>query len=209
VERHAVVVDLGGGTLDVSFVRAKATETGAEYGNVLDVELQVLASTGEAQLGGIDYNGLLLRYTLERIERDYYIPRSSFNDEEMRAIERQIENAKLMLSERKEAVVELSDHYDINGRNFPIRMDITERLMRETCSKLDIAVMKCVEACVDHGLTWYDAADVVSGNTAMRQRLEAVVDTVIIIAGQAGKAKYVVQYLKSRTKPDIQLQAPP
>jgi molecular chaperone DnaK (HSP70) len=54
--RHVLVYDLGGGTFDVSVVRVEAEE------------IRVLASGGIEQLGGMDFDRVLLELALEKAE---------------------------------------------------------------------------------------------------------------------------------------------
>ena len=58
-ERNVLVFDLGGGTFDVSILKIK------------DNEFTVLASCGDAHLGGEDFNELLVEHTIKEFKEEY------------------------------------------------------------------------------------------------------------------------------------------
>ncbi len=103
------VYDLGGGTFDVSIVQMNQGV------------MEVLASHGDTQLGGDDFDELLMEYLAERFEQEHHVdPRS---DIRARArLLRAAEQAKITLSSQPFARIREEYLLEVEGR--PLHFDL-------------------------------------------------------------------------------------
>ena len=86
---QALVYDLGGGTFDVTVVRYTPTH------------FQVLATDGDVQLGGVDWNDRLLDYVAKEFQARHHLdPRLS--PAALQMLRHDCDQAKIALSERTE-----------------------------------------------------------------------------------------------------------
>jgi molecular chaperone DnaK len=90
--RQALVYDLGGGTFDVTVVRYTPTH------------FQVLATDGDAQLGGIDWNDRLLNYVADQYRERYGSdPRESTKTVQM--LRNECDMAKIALTDSQQTSI--------------------------------------------------------------------------------------------------------
>ena len=117
-----LVYDLGGGTFDVALIKIK------------DGEMKVLDHEGDNFLGGADFDNLIV----ENLVIPYLNKNYKFNDleNEMKSRSGKLnkfylrvmilaENAKITLSSRTSAEIEIRDISDDNGEEIDISIDIT------------------------------------------------------------------------------------
>jgi molecular chaperone DnaK len=117
-----LVYDLGGGTFDVALIKIK------------DGEMKVLDHEGDNFLGGADFDNLII----ENLVIPYLNKNYKFNDleNEMKSRSGKLnkfylralilaENAKITLSSRTSAEIEIRDISDDNGEEIDISIDIT------------------------------------------------------------------------------------
>jgi molecular chaperone DnaK len=117
-----LVYDLGGGTFDVALIKIK------------DGEMKVLDHEGDNFLGGADFDNLIV----EKLVIPYLNKNYKFNDleNEMKSRSGKLnkfylrvmilaENAKITLSSRTSAEIEIRDISDDNGEEIDISIDIT------------------------------------------------------------------------------------
>jgi len=111
-EKHVVVYDLGGGTFDVSVLEM--------FAGVLDVK----ASSGNARLGGADFDRLLMQELAARIEREYGL--RALDDAHATArLKAAAELAKIALSSVSSTNVSLPFWGMVGGQPVSIAMEIT------------------------------------------------------------------------------------
>ena len=91
--RKVLVYDLGGGTFDVSVVQLQ------------DNVVEVIASHGNNQLGGDDFDNLIEQWLLERLEKDGI---GEVPPQARARIKRSAEDAKKTLSSHPFAMIEKS-----------------------------------------------------------------------------------------------------
>ena len=94
-ERKFLILDLGGGTLDVTILE------------LFDGVFEVHASSGDNQLGGEDFTSILVKWIKERASKENITLSDSF-------IYQQAENAKIGLSVSKEVTIPLGDSKSIS-----------------------------------------------------------------------------------------------
>ncbi|MBI2480606.1 MAG: Hsp70 family protein, partial [Planctomycetia bacterium] len=162
--KRILVYDLGGGTFDVTIM-----EIGAG-------EFVTLATDGDVQLGGRDWDQRLVDYVAEQFIRKHGIdPREDPNT--LGRLLRECEDAKRTLSTRRKASVAC----DFQGR--AERFDVTRQLFEEiTQDLLERTTFTTRHTLQSAGLTWDDIEHVlmVGGST----RMPAVIGMLTMLAGQ-------------------------
>lgn len=109
-EKETVLVyDLGGGTFDVTVMRVEGQE------------FRVLATDGDHQLGGKDFDDALIRHAIEQFSREYGFDPTQ-NDRFVEAdLREQAEKAKRELSKRSKTVLML------RGQGKTSRIEVTRK----------------------------------------------------------------------------------
>lgn len=107
--KHILVYDLGGGTFDVSVV-------GVEK----DV-VEVLASHGNNQLGGDDFDARILDHLGDWLKRERGVDPTA-NRQAMARLTRAAENAKIQLSDAPFARIE--EEYLLEGKDGPVHLSL-------------------------------------------------------------------------------------
>ena len=210
-ERCFVVVDMGGGTLDIAFARLNfATFSMSEgemrqfdSGTIGGAEIQMLATAGEAKLGGIDFNSELRSHILKKIDREYEIDESEFSGNLYNELEREVERAKLELSVQKKTKIFLTDVVDKNGQVIDIELEIDRKLYEKLANDLIEKFKRCVESCVEHGILWDDTSDDTTNELINRhKKFDLSFDTkhvdTVLIAGQSGKIPIFKKHAATR-----------
>lgn len=130
-EQKILVFDLGGGTLDLSLVKYSRDE------------VAVIASDGDLNLGGLDWNALLLNAIGEQFRKEFRLdPRH--DPESLQFLSNEVEQAKRSLSVRPKAAltcqhaghrktyqVEQSQFEKLTRHLVDRTEEITKRLLRE------------------------------------------------------------------------------
>lgn len=127
---HKVVVyDLGGGTFDVTVVRYTPTH------------FQVLATDGDVQLGGVDWNDRLADYVADEFKAKYREdPHESAQT--MQILRNECDVAKIELSGKNETVITCRH----NGKSVQVPMsrekfeDMTQDLLQRTADTLSLVL---------------------------------------------------------------------
>ena len=162
--KRVLVYDLGGGTFDITIM-----EIGAG-------EFVTLATDGDVQLGGRDWDQRLVDYVSEQFIRKHGLdPRDDPNT--LGRLLRECEDAKRTLSTRQKASVAC----DFQGR--AERFDVTRKLFEEiTQDLLERTTFTTRHTLQSAGLTWDDIDHVltVGGST----RMPAVMGMLTTLAGQ-------------------------
>lgn len=160
-EHTALVYDLGGGTFDVTVVRISPTE------------LEELATCGNRQLGGKDWDQCLIDHVLHQFEREHKAdPRQDL--QAIQDLQIACERAKRQVSKMARTSVRFSalgreSNVTISREDFA---DMTAHLVQLTRLTTEMVLS-------DVGLTWKDISKVilVGGSTQMptvRQMLRSV-----------------------------------
>lgn len=162
--KRVLVYDLGGGTFDVTIM-----EIGAG-------EFVTLATDGDVQLGGRDWDQRLVDYIAEQFIRKHGVdPREDPNT--LGRLLRECEDAKRTLSSRQKASVAC----DFGGR--AERFEVTRKLFEEiTQDLLERTAFTTRHTLQNAGLTWDDIDFVltVGGST----RMPAVIGMLTMLTGQ-------------------------
>lgn len=119
--KKVLVYDLGGGTFDVSVVE------------IQDDVVEVIASHGNNQLGGDDFDTLIENYLLAQLQEDGFtsIPRSA-----RARIKRAAENAKKQLSSQPFSLIEEEYLLDRDGVPYHFRVELARSEYEEMISPL-------------------------------------------------------------------------
>ena len=117
-----LVYDLGGGTFDVTIM------------DIHDGNFDVLATDGNRNLGGFDFDNRIANYVMEQLENEGAGSNLSFNDSLVAEVREKSELAKKSLSTVTQANIILS----VNGKQYRIKItrdhfeEITKDLLRTT-----------------------------------------------------------------------------
>ncbi|XP_070384248.1 heat shock 70 kDa protein 1B-like [Dermacentor albipictus] len=116
-EKLVLIVDLGGGTFDVSLLSIKNSQT-----------FDVLATAGDTHLGGEDFDSRLVDYFIEEIKRKFNTDISD-KARAVRRLRTAAERAKRILSSTAETSIEIDALFD--GNDFYTK--ITRARFEELC----------------------------------------------------------------------------
>src|SRR6478672_5477278 len=132
----ALVYDLGGGTFDVSVVRAE--------GGVVEV----LASHGDTQLGGDDFDDLLLNYLCDHFQTHHRIDLRENRSARARVL-RAAEAAKRQLSDHAFARVEEEFIAEKDGVPLHLSVEVSRGEFEDLIRPLIDRTMDCVQRSLD------------------------------------------------------------
>ncbi|MWV63886.1 Hsp70 family protein [Halorubrum sp. JWXQ-INN 858] len=155
-ERATVLVyDLGGGTFDVSLV------------SISDGVIEVIATDGDTQLGGDDWDAQIVDLLVDHVERET----GATPEDDPQAMDRlwaAAKQAKHDLSSRETATVSLPFLFEAPGGTYTLETTIDrETFQRETAFLTDATIDRCYELFdrVDHGIGDVDEVLLVGGST--------------------------------------------
>ncbi len=157
----AVVYDLGGGTFDVTVVR------------IAPNELEKLATNGNRQLGGRDWDRVLIEFVSDDFRKAHGIDLGTF-PQAMQDLQLECESAKRRLGRMSKTAIRVH----AEGRDHQV--EITRQTFDELTGHLVQATKLTTELAIeDAGLTWDKISRVVlvGGSThlpAVRQMLEQI-----------------------------------
>ena len=173
-----LVYDLGGGTFDVSIVQI---EKGV---------IEVLASHGDTQLGGDDFDQLLLDYVCDKFQSDHDVDLRTIPVAHSRMLQ-SVERAKQQLS--TDAVVTIREEFiaDKDGQPLHLEMEVHRHRYEQLIEPLLHKTIACVDAAL---------AD--AKLTASR------IDRVILVGGSS-RTPLVHQMLKDQLQHDPHLEIDP
>jgi stress 70 chaperone-associated protein len=147
-----MVIDLGGGTLDVSLL------------NIQGGMFITMAMAGNNRLGGQDFNQRLVMYVLKELERLYGVRVTDVDD--LQQLSQAVENVKLNLTNFTSTYLHLSLK-SLNG-TWAEDLEISRQLFEKINEDLFMKVLdpiKCVLQSVQMDLTEVDEVVLVGGST--------------------------------------------
>lgn len=147
--QNIAIYDLGGGTFDVSIV------------NINDNEIKVLSTDGDSNLGGFDFDNVIIDYVINKFEDETDVDLYE-DDDAMQELRENAEKCKKSLSRRAKYVVPVSS----SGHS--MKVDITKELFNELISSAVNRTKVVMEDTVkEAGLTWseIDKVLLVGGST--------------------------------------------
>jgi len=127
-----LVYDLGGGTFDVSILQA---ESGI---------FEVLASHGDTQLGGDDFDELLLDYVAEDFQKQFHVDLRQSQVARARLL-RAVEAAKRHISDHPFAKLEEEFIAEKDGIPLHLSVELTREKFEELIAPLIARTMECVQ----------------------------------------------------------------
>ena len=134
--RRMLVYDLGGGTFDVSIVQSQ------------EGVVEVLSSHGDTQLGGDDFDELLLKHVADKFQKEHEIDLRANIVARARLL-RAVESAKCQLSERPFVRIDEEFIAEKDGQALHLALEIErieyEALIQPLLSK----TMDCVQHALD------------------------------------------------------------
>jgi len=163
---HVLVYDLGGGTFDVTIL------------GIENRTFEVLATDGDRNLGGFDWDNELMKLTVAELEQQHGLTDFYDDVEAVAVLRAKAELAKRALSASERATIELA----LDSGDY--RIEVTREQFEEATSSLLRRTQEIVEDTLDEsGLDWDDIDQVllVGGST----RMPAVHDLVRRLSGRA------------------------
>lgn len=133
---RVLVYDLGGGTFDVSIVHSEAGV------------VEVLASHGDTQLGGDDFDELLLNHVAERFKTEHTIDLREFRTAKARVL-RAVEEAKRNLSAHPFVKIEEEFIAERDGVPLHLSMELSRIDYEKMIQPLIDRTMTCVQQSLD------------------------------------------------------------
>lgn len=139
------VVDLGGGTFDLSVLEADPANH--EY-NALDTD-------GDEKLGGDDFDEAMLQYLKDTIHDDIGVDLSSATKAGMEpgkyasvinTLREEAERVKIELSEETESEVDILNLFTYKGRNYNLSTSVTRKEFNKTCKSLYDRIFGTIES---------------------------------------------------------------
>ena len=164
-EKAVLVYDLGGGTFDVSLIE------------INDGIFEVLATNGDTNLGGDDWDAAIVEWLIDQIERKHGVSvwQNPAADERLFEAAKQ---AKHDLSSRQRAEITLP-FLEIGGETY----DVEQTLTRDTFEQLtQDLIVETIDICeelfsvVEYGPQAVDEVLLVGGSTRMPQVQQRVAD---------------------------------
>jgi molecular chaperone DnaK len=134
--RRMLVYDLGGGTFDVSIVQSQ------------EGVVEVLSSHGDTQLGGDDFDDLLLKMVCERFQQEHGIDLGANLVSKARVL-RAVEAAKRQLSAHPFARLEEEFITEKDGQALHLNMEIGRPEYEDLIKPLLDRTMDCVQRALD------------------------------------------------------------
>jgi molecular chaperone DnaK len=153
--RRMLVYDLGGGTFDVSIVQV-------EEGVV-----EVLASHGDTQLGGDDFDDLLMKLVCDRFEQEHALDLRGNLVSRARVL-RAVEAAKRQLSAHPFARIEEEFIAEKDGQALHLNLELSRDEYEDLIQPLLDRTMDCVQRSLDDARLTASAIDkvvLVGGST--------------------------------------------
>jgi molecular chaperone DnaK len=162
-----LVYDLGGGTFDVSIVQAQ------------EGVVEVLASHGDTQLGGDDFDDLLLNLVCDRFQQEHGVDLRANLVARSRVL-RAVEAAKRHLSYHPFARIEEEFIAEKDGQALHLNMELTREEYETLIQPLLDRTMDCVQRALD------DA-----------NLIASAIDKVVLVGG-ATRTPLITQMLEDR-----------
>jgi len=127
---NIIVYDFGGGTLDVSLL------------SIADGIFEVIGSTGNSHLGGVDFDNRLFSYCKSFFKNKYNIDKlDNILVLSLQKLKKECERAKKKLSTTGKAVIAVKDFYD----NKNLVVPITRNKLEEICNDYITLCMKYID----------------------------------------------------------------
>ncbi|KAH8031000.1 hypothetical protein HPB51_012468 [Rhipicephalus microplus] len=136
-EKLVLIVDLGGGSFDVSLLSIKKSK-----------KFDVLATAGDTHLGGEDFDSRLVDYFIDEIKRKFGVNISN-KGRALRRLRTAAERAKRVLSSVTETSIEIENLFV--GCDFYIK--ITRAQFEELCLDLFKIILKPIQRALDDSKT--------------------------------------------------------
>jgi molecular chaperone DnaK len=134
--RRLLVYDLGGGTFDVSIVQAQ------------EGVVEVLASHGDTQLGGDDFDDLLLKHVCDRFQEEHGVDLRANLVSKARVL-RAVEAAKRHLSYHPFARIEEEFIAEKDGQALHLNLEVSREEYEALIRPLMDRTMDCVQRALD------------------------------------------------------------
>ena len=157
-EQNIAIYDLGGGTFDISIV------------NISNNEIKVLATDGDSNLGGFDFDNVIIDYVINEFENKTGI--DLYDDPDaMQELRENAEKCKKSLSRRNKYVI------PVNSEGHSVKIEITREFFNNSIKRLIDRTKMVMEDTLEAAkLTWpnIDKVLLVGGSTRVPQIFEVI-----------------------------------
>jgi len=159
-EKTILIYDLGGGTFDVTIM------------NISEEKIEVLCSDGNPELGGKDWDDMIMRYVADEFKSKTGYE-GEFDEYAQQDLRLKVEKAKKQLSSKEEVMVLI----DVAGIRARINLDrtifdeVTSVLLNETLEKTDSVINVAKQKGFE-----LDEIMLVGGSTRMPQVTKALIE---------------------------------
>jgi len=149
--RLVLIYDLGGGTFDVTVVKYTPSH------------FQVLATDGDVELGGVDFNDRLVHYLAEEFQKKHGVDVRQ-SPAAVQLLHFECDQAKIALSDKSEVIIPC--RYEAKSLSVPVTRDQFESMTADLLQRtLDTSELVLEQAKVSAGDL--DAVVLVGGSTLM------------------------------------------
>lgn len=145
-DQNIYVIDLGGGTFDVSILK------------IHENEFETINVDGDAKLGGDDFDQVLVEMCLRQIRRDYGINLASVEkaglddtlyEQIMGKLKQECEKAKVELSAMEETDIIIPSLIPQDGGTINFQMHVSREEFIERCEELLERIETIIKRCLD------------------------------------------------------------
>ncbi|MGL5356227.1 MAG: Hsp70 family protein [Cetobacterium sp.] len=143
------IVDLGGGTFDVTILEA----------NVSNNIYETIAIDGDKKLGGDDFDEVILKLFIKKIKEDTGLDLSTFKNSNLdddhdyaviiANLTEEAENMKIDLSENDSRDVTIPNLFNYNGKDYHFKLTMTrdnlKTASKELLDRIEIKILQCLK----------------------------------------------------------------
>lgn len=149
-ERIILVADIGGGTTDFSLL------------NVSDGIYEVIATSGDSQLGGQDFDNALMEYCLNEFKKNNRISTLKINHRKLGKLRQECEIVKKVLSNSQQANIYIDSFLVTDSKELDLNISLTRAKFNIICDTLFNRVINPInQLLMDAKISKYDVNDIV------------------------------------------------
>lgn len=180
-ENVFLVVDIGGGTTDVSVIIGSG-----EGGDCL---FQVIAVTGDNELGGLDFDDVLCQLVRTKLSGDLGARGVTLFERHRVEIESQVSSAKISLNSHESAAIVLADVETQPGDLTSVAIDVDRRTYHEACRPLMRRLEKLIDVALQQWNRYREEQSPANSSALV---------PILVLAGQTSKLAPVRAFLESK-----------
>ena len=135
---NVIVFDLGGGTFDLTLLNVRKKD---------DINFEVIGTNGRPNLGGSDFDNILVNYCIKRFCRNTGVKENDIrsNKKVCKRLKIICEAAKKILSESNEAFINIDQFFEKEDFIIKITKDTFEELCKELFNEIKSVIYELLE----------------------------------------------------------------